>query len=349
MSETNLILPSGLTWEGLDRYIAGECTPEEHSSAERALATSAQLRTFVDALKGAARTPTGIGQLIESGVWSRIDGVASGSEQRTGERTRPERDGVIRGSSGRGLLRRWGGSWRAAYGTMTAVVIVFGVNYIAKLREAGGVSSSYKEYVTKPGQRASITLADGSKVMLNADTKIRLAPGFGKSLREVSVEGEALFDIVPNSAVPFTVQTNKVLTRVLGTRFTVRYYASDSAVRVVVANGRVALGPVLLNAGDEGNAVSNDRIHTRTLPDINSAFAWTTGKLVFDLTPLRSAIPELNRWYGLDIVVADTTLLSDLITMELRDESAEYVTQLLERVLKVRVEKSGAKVVLSRR
>lgn len=236
--------------------------------------------------------------------------------------------------------------------TAAAIMAVIGAAHFYTLQprqRTTSITVTMREVRTGIGKRATLRLADGTMVTLNADSKLRYPESFCGSAREVQVDGEALFDVTQNSADPFVVKTGNVLTRVLGTRFVVRKYADDPVVQVVVAQGRVALGPAVLSEGDEGTATEGGEISTRKHPNLNAALAWTAGDLVFDKTPLRSVIPDLRRWYGIDIVVTDVRLLGDPITTVFREESRDQVIDALARVLNARAERSGMRVVLSRR
>jgi transmembrane sensor len=100
----------------------------------------------------------------------------------------------------------------------------------------------------------------------------------------------------------------------IGTRFDVRAYADDRTVRVAVAEGQVAVGGAadatpsrerpLLSAGDLG-VVAGRNVAITHDADIGEEMAWSRGDLVFRNTPLREAMADVGRWYGLDVRLAD--------------------------------------------
>jgi ferric-dicitrate binding protein FerR (iron transport regulator) len=84
-----------------------------------------------------------------------------------------------------------------------------------------------------------IQLPDGSSVLLNAHTVIRLAKGFNSSNREVQLEGEALFEVHPDAGKPFVVHTNQLQIVVLGTKFRVDAYPDNAGEEVDLLSGRL--------------------------------------------------------------------------------------------------------------
>src|SRR5699024_11863966 len=91
------------------------------------------------------------------------------------------------------------------------------------------------------GQRGNITLSDGTKVILNADSKIILPEVFQSDKREVTLQGEAFFEVTHNPDRPFIINTGQAVVEVLGTSLDVRSYPDDESGRVVGCVGGVSL------------------------------------------------------------------------------------------------------------
>src|SRR5690606_7580202 len=90
------------------------------------------------------------------------------------------------------------------------------------------------------GKRGGVTLSDGTKVYLNAQSKIILPNVFSADSREVKLEGEAYFDVAKNPNKPFVIRTKGAVVQVLGTSFVVRNYEGDHSVQTVVEEGIVS-------------------------------------------------------------------------------------------------------------
>ena len=97
------------------------------------------------------------------------------------------------------------------------------------------------------GVKSTIELADGSKIWLNADSKVQYPALFNGSTREVYLNGEAFFDIAKNPSKPFIIHLSNGTVRVLGTSFNIKAYDNEPVVETSVATGKVAFIPKLKN------------------------------------------------------------------------------------------------------
>jgi transmembrane sensor len=172
--------------------------------------------------------------------------------------------------------------------------------------------------VTVPwGERARFRLPDGTEVLLGAGSTLRHPRAFAERSREVTLEGEAYFAVEHDEHRPFRVRAGDLIATDLGTEFLVRAYPEHEGARVVVRSGTVAVRHVgakdstqpgrVIRPGELGR-MAPDGAPLVEQADTAAYFAWTTGTLVFDGTPLREALPQLSRWYDLDFRLADSSL-----------------------------------------
>ena len=190
---------------------------------------------------------------------------------------------------------------------VTALLIVLSQD--APQPEALG--SGERVFVTQKGERATIQLTDGTQVRLNADSRLHLASTFGSGARDVRLEGEGYFEVAKDKSSPFTIQAGEAAIRVVGTAFDVNAYPDGSGVKVVVAEGEVALRKaqgspeeeVVLASLQMGEIrASGERVvHERV--DVRQYLAWMEGQLAFEDAPFGEVTRELERWYDLDIVL----------------------------------------------
>jgi ferric-dicitrate binding protein FerR (iron transport regulator) len=150
------------------------------------------------------------------------------------------------------------------------------------------------------GETASVTLPDGSGVVLNSGASIRHARFFSAA-RDVSLTGEAFFDVRPGD-VPFVVETHNAHVEVLGTAFNVR--AWDDQTTVALVEGRVALsGPGLattqMTAGDALRLLPGQPAPEPLQADVGRASAWRSGSLAFQEMPLAAVLAEVERRYAI--------------------------------------------------
>lgn len=236
----------------------------------------------------------------------------------------------------RHINRVWWGWW----GTAAAAVLLVSIGVAAwQFNIFTGQPATQPEtvYRTLASQRAEVTLADGSKIVLAPATTLR-ARG-----RTINLDGQAMFTVVHNEGKPFEVISRGVRTTVLGTTFGVRAY--DSSVKVVVSQGKVAVNTQTLTAGDIATVV-NSTTNVQHNADVSSELAFSRGELVLRDVPLPEAIPDLNRWYNTDIRLADKSLNELRLSATFATGSSAELIQLLEPTLQVRIQRSGSRLTL---
>lgn len=221
-------------------------------------------------------------------------------------------------------------------------------------------STKYTTYTTKAGQRASITLAEGSHVVLGPASVLQVKSaqvdntGSGNGSVEVDIDGEALFSINHAAQRPFTVTAHGVVTRVLGTEFVVRAY-DRSQIRVAVRDGRVsvqsrALTPnnaAIVNAGEAVSVAPSAAPTVTPISDLATDFSWANGELVLRDVPLGEAMLRLSRWYGMEFRASDTALLGIRVEGTFPSGFSRSRIQSLAHVVGARAEQSGKIVTFS--
>jgi ferric-dicitrate binding protein FerR (iron transport regulator) len=205
---------------------------------------------------------------------------------------------------------------------------------------------------TLPGQQASVTLLDGSRAALGADSKLVIAPDFGATVRAARLEGTALFTVAAGNRHPFQLRAGNASVTATGTAFGVRAYPGDDDVTVVVREGSVSV-----KAADGSRDVAAGRglvvtkagaIRDATAADLARTLSWTEDRLIIADRPLRDALREMSRWYGYDIKVRDSTLLNRPVSVTAGLQSPRDAVAALERSgkLKFDYEDDGRTMVL---
>lgn len=249
--------------------------------------------------------------------------------------------------------RTWRGSW--IYAAAAAVVLSLGAgllwtNGVGRPRSEAAVPAPMREYVTARGQRAEFRLPDGTQVMLNVASRLRIPVDYGVRDRRLYLTGAAYFDVQHDSTSRFLVHAGGAVMEDLGTRFAVRAYASDSAVQVVVAKGRVALRSkrreAVLKAGELALAVANGGIARPRGENVERALAWTEGRIEFENTPLKDALPELNRWFDLDFRLGDASLDDWRVTGSFESRPDDWTLKELALTLGLGFQRRGRVVTL---
>jgi len=254
-------------------------------------------------------------------------------------------------------FRRRTSGWRI--GAVAGLLLLVGGLWLAQSlwKPAGAPSDpAYRTVVTEPGERSRIQLADGSSVMLNVDSKLRLPTPFDQKRRVVKLTGEAYFEVDADPDRPFVVRTGDASVEVRGTAFNVRGYPDEKQVQVAVTEGGVSFRPertgasaaVELESGDVGRMAPDTTVRTRAA-DVTDYIGWTEGRLVFEDTPLTEVARRLERWYNLEVRIRDPELRSLRLTATLRSESARNVLDVVTTTLDIGSRIDGRTVVLMTR
>ena len=198
--------------------------------------------------------------------------------------------------------------WYKYVGYAACVVLMFALAYTLTSPEKQSVEKISKiTMTTSIGENKILTLSDGTQVTLNANTTISYPETFSGDLREVSLRGEAFFDVTHNPEKPFMVATgNGMKIQVLGTVFNVKSYPEDLNVETTLVSGKVKVveehknKTVVLTPSQRATYVKDadklivDNVETKNLT------AWREGKLIYDETPIRQVIGDLKRKYKVD-------------------------------------------------
>jgi transmembrane sensor len=229
-------------------------------------------------------------------------------------------------------------------GAVLAVLVVLVGWRMGTWQAEPRVSGAVTTYTTGRGQRAAITLPDGSRVVLSVASRLDIPADYLSGNRTVTLEGEALFTVEHQSRAPFTVLAGQSTTRVLGTSFAVRHYASDSVATVAVRDGKVAVRDVILTAGQQVQVAENGTMHVGVARDAQFGFA--TGTLSLDNLPLADAMTELSRWYDVELRLGAPSLASLRMTGEFAAGSVSDLQNILELTYDVRVVRTGRVLTL---
>ena len=206
------------------------------------------------------------------------------------------------------------------------------------------VAQSTLTYTTGNGQRANITLPDGSTASLNVASRLEVPTDYVTGNRTVRLTGEALFSVAHHAGMPFTVIAGGATAQVLGTSFLVRHYTSDTTTTVAVRTGKVAVRAVVLTAARQV-VIGLTGAMREQLADA-AQFSFTTGVLTLEGVRFPAAIPELDRWYDADIRLGDSAVATQKVTGEFAAGSLADLTDILAGSFNVRVVRSGQVLTL---
>ena len=205
------------------------------------------------------------------------------------------------------------------------------------------------EVSTRNGDHSKTILPDGTQVWLNAGSKLQYTEHFGKTNRNVTLSGEAYFDVVKNVAMPFVISTQKINIKVTGTAFNVKAYPDEATCETALIHGRVEV--TVHNRPDEKYVLKpNEKLVIRneemlaeqdkaTTPaaripliqlshlnydaedSIAVETAWIYNRLVFEDESFGAIATKMERWYGVTISITDKKLAATHFTYTIKNET----------------------------
>ncbi len=247
--------------------------------------------------------------------------------------------------------RFWMSGSRAVAALVLAAVAT--ASYVAVHGRRTRRATPGQEYRTMAGERAHVTLADGTQLTLAPDSRVQVAADYPRH-RALSLDGEAYIEAVHDPARPLTVRTGTAVVVDIGTRFDVRAYASDTTVRVVVADGAVGLSSglavrstkagTIVTAGDMATLSAMGAVRVVSRVPVAYYLGWTEGRLVFTDARLVDVLPELSRWYGLDLHVDDAALGRGRLTTTIHGGSVDEMLDAIALVAHAQYVRNGRRV-----
>lgn len=304
--------------ELLNKYIAGDATPEEKEEVARWLDTDKKNMKEFLALR----------KLYDISIWQQ-------------EQTPVAKDKLSLGN------KRW--TLRSAsleLAKVTAIFILAFTSVYSFLINEDNDSAKMQTIFVPPGQRAELTLTDGTKVWLNAKTTFTFPDKFTANNRRVTLDGEGYFDVTKNPEKPFIVNTERYDIKVMGTEFNVTAYSGSSVFETSLLKGavevfspakdtKVSLEPHM-RTYEENGILKKDTI------EHENYFLWKEGLICFYDEPVDKMIKKLQLYYDVKIDVQNKTLLNNRYSGKFRTkDGVEHVLKVLQLNNKFSYEKDN--------
>ena len=224
--------------------------------------------------------------------------------------------------------------------------------------KTGAIIKNSGEIVTRNGSKTNLLLPDGTRVWLNAGSKLNYDTTYGITIREVTLSGEAFFDVIKNPSRPFIIHTGEINIKVLGTAFNVKSYAGDKTIETSLIRGsievtfnhysskKINLKPnqklVVLNSeikvGETkhsgimipGSQVAIGHLNHFGSDSIVTETAWVQNKLIFQDESFENIARQLERWYGVSIIFEKQELKETHLTGSFKNESIRQALDALK-------------------
>lgn len=368
----------------LTKLLTGEATLQEQKELESAFREDPSIREAWKVI-GTLKEPPAAGmstdeeqQLLEKGLkrldLSRRDGVAlSAVRGHEGESSAVSLGGeaipaVRLAGEEEPPIRRLSVRWMVAAASVlvlltTGVLLYMGNKPVKEPSSPAATLVAEKELVSKYGSRSFIELPDGSKLWLNAGSKVQYPSVFADGKRELTLSGEAFFDIKHDPVHPFVIHTGKLDVRVLGTTLNVKAYPGDSLTETTLIKGKVevdftdnAHSAIVLKPSQKlivstlgsselveshNTAIRPDKeqpsskfVTAPVIPDPKDGTiaetSWVENKLVFRSEPFAQLALKLERWYNVKIRFDNDKYRMDELTGTFKDQRIDEVMRALQ-------------------
>ncbi len=198
-----------------------------------------------------------------------------------------------------------------------------------------------------------IELPDGSIVYLNKNSKISYSKSFKKS-RELTLDGEAFFEVESDSSNAFIISAGKVRVEVMGTSFNVDAYKNEDLVKVIVATGKVAVYDKS-NSNEKSELEKGEKVvFSRELRsakisknyDVNY-ISWKTGILSFENASLEEVFNKLSEIYNIDFELKNQDLYRCRISVRFDHSDLDYILNTLSLTLGIQIEKGHTAYIVT--
>lgn len=307
-------------FEYFEKHLLEELSTEEVTAFEKKLRDDAQFaqkyRDFLGQLDNTVESK-GFNSNDKNSAWKKVT------------------TGIYIPSSGIKPITQRSWSWSRA--ASVTIIMCLGLLAFWLYRVSPEKSVEMVTKSTVEGQKATITLADGTTVRLNSSSSVSYPAEFSDSTRKILLSGEAFFEVTPDKSRPFIISSGQLETKVLGTSFNIRSFPDEKRQEVAVKSGTVevtfpvqALDPVKLQVGEV--VIYDNASSTLELEKVDpeSIALWTQGYIYFENETLGQVLKSLSRWYGVGFSVEDPRLLNCRVTLKQRDETLKNILEILK-------------------
>ena len=243
-----------------------------------------------------------------------------------------------------------------AIGAAIVIIAVAGVMWANRMSTEQAiveamVSTNGRVTASPFGQIGKVTLQDGSTVTLAPDSKLFVPTVFNEKIRPVKVDGSAAFEVAPGDN-DFRVYARNAIITAKGTRFVTAIRWADTAVVVKTLEGSVdvRVGKGASQSVGSGSAVVIDKagaIHEATKEESEEASSWVESqRLTMIDRPLKDILPELLRWYNIDVTVRDLSLLEHKATVRTSLDSGSVALAEVAKSAGLTLSKEGTRNIL---
>jgi ferric-dicitrate binding protein FerR (iron transport regulator) len=198
---------------------------------------------------------------------------------------------------------------------------------------------------------ASLNLADGTSITMNRKSRLKWSKQYSKTAREVSLDGEAFFDVAHNPTKPFIISTDEIKIKVLGTSFNVWHDYDHEEIKTNVARGKVMMydanKSIVIGAGMTGVYHKHTKEFTITKSQNQNAIGYINHSLTFSNATINEITVELSKSYGVKFVFENEKLGNCRLTTQYKNKSLSFILNIIEESLNIKYNIKGDTVYIS--
>lgn len=204
---------------------------------------------------------------------------------------------------------------------------------------------------TRRGQKIRLTLPDSTRIVLNDESEITFPLAFNDTIRNVSLRGQAYFEVTKNPNQPFVVETSETRVRVLGTAFDLKAYTSETINKLSVTEGRVRFSDLnntkstLVTAGQQADFEKGNLSIPINNP-ISGAPAWSQNTIELNDESLEKIAPLLERWYDVQITIKNKKLEKERFSGTFKNTSLPVVLNSMGYAIGFNYEINGKSITI---
>ena len=352
------------TWLLIGRKMADEASPQELTELEEILKSNPELHFSLQAITELwQQSPAESVSELENAYQNHLAKMKNVLDDHPGNTEEFVENSTLIVPPRISFIRRNA----IALATFTLIVLFVGGAILysvpAKRKDDGATKSMYaaSEISTRYGSTTDIILPDGSKVWLNAGSKLTYDKTFGEVTRNVVLTGEAYFNVVHNAEKPFVIHTSAMDIKVLGTEFNVKSYPDENTTEASLIRGSIEVtlthkrGEKIVLKPSEKLVVSNEEIETdsiaapvkKTLKHTEPIYSlarlnyfsldstiletsWVYNRLIFEDESFEEVATKMSRWYGVKFEFDNTEVQNLRFTGNIKNESVEEALKAMQ-------------------
>lgn len=325
-------------WTLLAKYLSGECSEEEQSKIEIWIDSSIENQKIIELMKDVWHTSESTNQTSDiKKIWNNVvreAGIPIESKIKTKINLADLFNNIVN------WFFPFSPKLNKSLGYAFVILMVVSLPFFMKDTIKNSLFNNepiMTSIVVENGNRRNITLDDGTKVHLDAGSKITYPNKFDNESREVILNGEAYFEVAHNPEKPFIVHAKNARVEVLGTKFNIRAWEESNKVNVAVVQGKVSLEPEKNISNEKvfltkGLASSISEIGKLSIPqkvDIEKELGWMHNEISFQNASLVEVLSQIKRWYKIDFTISDSVPKDEQLTIHIKNNSIEDITEML--------------------